>query len=54
MLAALGIIVVSYICPILIGTLARTDISYSSWTDGTFTEVGVGVRRAFLAWGRLA
>lgn len=30
---------VSYIFPILIGTLAATDVAYASWTDGTFTEV---------------
>ncbi len=40
MLAALGLIVASYLFPILIGALARTDIPYASWTDGTFTEVG--------------
>jgi hypothetical protein len=43
MLAALGLIVVSYIFPILVGTLAATDIAYESWTDGTFTEVGGSV-----------
>lgn len=46
MLASLAVIVTSYIGPILIGTLAATDVPYTSWTDGTFTEV----RRLGFLW----
>lgn len=48
MLSSIALIVVSYVLPILVGTLATT-ISYADWKDGTFTEVGREVGGRWLA-----
>jgi amino acid transporter len=48
MLSAIALIVVSYVLPILVGTLATT-IPYAEWKDGTFTEVGREVGGKWLA-----
>ncbi len=48
MLVSIALIVVSYVLPITIGTLA-TDIPYAEWTDGTFTQVAREVGGRWLA-----
>ena len=48
MLLSIFIIVVSYVLPILIGATA-SNIPYSEWRDGTFTQVGMQLGGDFLA-----